>query len=539
MGDLTTEQSDIIVVCPSLRYLFDTVCQAGEGLIDAAYADALEENPQAYIIDIETDGQLPSDVIYFIPWKPHSDENLLRKSLQKFISIAMEKAAYDGYRRIAFPAIGCGEYGCSVNLVAQIFIEEIHRLLTTYSISVSIVIEPSKKAIYHAFQAQIDRLYITQQELNYSGISSDIGKGKLEIKMGDITREKVDVIIVSSSSINLKSAIMEAAGDDIQSFYDDELNYNQCSLLIPTPPGDLPCETIFFIKWKPNDDEAILQQSIVDFVSNAIQNMISYGFNSIAFPAMGCGDYGCSVVLVVKTLIKEVKNQLLKRKLPLKVIFVVQPDSVNVYDEFCKQALKSSEGVDIIALCQFPDTWIHSANDRKRFPVSPNTDEYMSVFQDFYQEMSNMDICVIKIERIQNERWYAQYLAHCQEFQKRMKRNTEKRLYHGCSEKAANLIIEDCFNRSFAGVNGTVYGVGVYFSSKPSYSHTYTRPNADGERCMFVSRVLIGKSTLGNSSMKTPPLGFDTTTDNKHIFVTYHDAQAYAEYLITYIRDRQ
>jgi hypothetical protein len=34
--------------------------------------------------------------------------------------------------------------------------------------------------------------------------------------------------------------------------------------------------------------------------------------------------------------------------------------------------------------------------------------------------------------------------------------------------------------------------------------------------------------------MKTPPDGFDSTTDGKHIFVTYHDAQALAEYLITY-----
>ncbi|CAF3882142.1 unnamed protein product, partial [Rotaria sp. Silwood1] len=52
--------------------------------------------------------------------------------------------------------------------------------------------------------------------------------------------------------------------------------------------------------------------------------------------------------------------------------------------------------------------------------------------------------------------------------------------------------------------------------------------------CMFLARVLIGKTTIGNSSMKTRPLGFDSTTDGNHIFVTYHDAQAYAEYLITY-----
>jgi hypothetical protein len=51
---------------------------------------------------------------------------------------------------------------------------------------------------------------------------------------------------------------------------------------------------------------------------------------------------------------------------------------------------------------------------------------------------------------------------------------------------------------------------------------------------MFVARVLIGKTTIGNPSMKTRPPGFDTTTDGSHIFVTYHDAQAYAEYLITF-----
>ncbi|CAF5042887.1 unnamed protein product, partial [Rotaria sp. Silwood1] len=340
MGDLTTEQSDVIVVCPSSRRLFDSICQVGQGSIDTAYEDALQENPRAHIIDIETDGQLPSQVIYFVHWKPHYDEYRLRKSLQKFVSIAIEKAVYDGYQRIAFPAIGCGNYDCSIELVAQVLIEQICHLLTIHSLCVSIVIEPNKTAIYDEFEAQLDHFYLSQLELNCACISSKIGNGTIEVKMGDITRETVDVIIVSSSSVNLKNAIIDAAGDDIRSIYDDELNNNQCSLLISTPPGDLPCEKIFFIKWKPDSNEAILQQSIVDFVSNAIQNMIAYNFNSIALPAIGCGDYGCPVAIVVKTLVKEVKKQLIMRNLPLKVIFVIQPNSTNVYDEFCKQALK-------------------------------------------------------------------------------------------------------------------------------------------------------------------------------------------------------
>jgi poly [ADP-ribose] polymerase 10/14/15 len=81
---------------------------------------------------------------------------------------------------------------------------------------------------------------------------------------------------------------------------------------------------------------------------------------------------------------------------------------------------------------------------------------------------------------------------------------------------------------------GIAYGRGVYFSSDAAYSDRFAIPNANGERFMFVSRVLIGNTTKGNSSMKTRPVGFDSTTDEKHVFVTYHDAQAFAEYLICY-----
>jgi len=51
---------------------------------------------------------------------------------------------------------------------------------------------------------------------------------------------------------------------------------------------------------------------------------------------------------------------------------------------------------------------------------------------------------------------------------------------------------------------------------------------------MFLASVLIGKTCVGNSSMKVPPTGYDTTSDGQNIFVIYHDAGAYANHLITY-----
>lgn len=82
---------------------------------------------------------------------------------------------------------------------------------------------------------------------------------------------------------------------------------------------------------------------------------------------------------------------------------------------------------------------------------------------------------------------------------------------------------------------GVVYGQGAYFSANAKYSHGFAPANTmNGERHMFVANVLVGDTIRGNKSMKTPPTGYDSTTDGDHIFVTYRDDQAYASYLIVY-----
>jgi hypothetical protein len=49
------------------------------------------------------------------------------------------------------------------------------------------------------------------------------------------------------------------------------------------------------------------------------------------------------------------------------------------------------------------------------------------------------------------------------------------------------------------GKNATAFGQGVYFAKNSEYSHQYTdkrknKPTAH----MFVSKVLVGKTTMGN-----------------------------------------
>ncbi|CAF3603883.1 unnamed protein product [Rotaria sp. Silwood1] len=490
--------------------------------------------PEASIITVKAGGQLLSKRIYFISWKTNSDESILCKSMEKFVSDALDKAVEQNYRSIAFPAIGCGLLKCSVSLIARTMVEEVYRKLQRHSISVLFVIQPEKKDVYDEFQKQIQLLESILPSNKLRKICATFDKGTIEVVMGDITMQKVDVIIGSSSSAFLREVIIKAAGNDIQKAYDFESKTHPNSILIATPSGILPCKQIFFVKWEPDSNEKVLEQSLVDLISTVVQNVKSYKFTSIALPAIGCGKHGCSIDIVVKTMILEMKKHLITKKLPWTVKFVIELDQKNIYNEFCKQVLTTQDGFHEPKTYHLPITWEKSIEHKIRFKLTITTDEYRFIVSNFDQTMKEKYTQIIKIERIQNERWYMQYIAHKEDFERRLKKNTEKSLYHGCPEQAANLIIEDCFNRSFAGKNGTLYGFGVYFSSNAAYSHGYTSLNTSGERCMFIARVLIGNTTVGNSSMKTRPLGFDSTTDGNHIFVTYHDAQALAEYLITY-----
>jgi len=110
----------------------------------------------------------------------------------------------------------------------------------------------------------------------------------------------------------------------------------------------------------------------------------------------------------------------------------------------------------ILVARQLPATWESSIEKKIRYTVSNITDEYTSISEPFLQGMRGLCVQIIQIERIQNERWFLQYLVHCREFKERLGTNTEINLYHGCSQKSAQSIINSCFNRSFAGVNGTV-----------------------------------------------------------------------------------
>ena len=88
----------------------------------------------------------------------------------------------------------------------------------------------------------------------------------------------------------------------------------------------------------------------------------------------------------------------------------------------------------------------------------------------------------------------------------------------------------------------------MYFAVNASYSSssTYSPPDANGNKYIFLALVLTGEYTTGNSKLRVPPAKdpnksnvvlYDSVVDNisnPNMFVIFYDAQCYPEYLITF-----
>ena len=96
-----------------------------------------------------------------------------------------------------------------------------------------------------------------------------------------------------------------------------------------------------------------------------------------------------------------------------------------------------------------------------------------------------------------------------------------------------------------------MYGKGVYFARDTSYSScdTYSPTDSKGNKYILACRVVVGEYCLGKQDAPTPDLRdaaknilYDSTVNslaNTILYVTYHDAQAYPEYLIRFKEKRK
>ncbi|MBN3297737.1 PARPT polymerase, partial [Amia calva] len=200
----------------------------------------------------------------------------------------------------------------------------------------------------------------------------------------------------------------------------------------------------------------------------------------------------------------------------------------------------------------YPLTWVPDLPNTECFakiPVPATSEAYLHVHRLLHQTLPETDVYIIAIDQIQNEWLWSKYKAQREFMSWRSGAEgdsavNEMHLFHGTT---ANVVEEICkmnFDPRLWGTkHGHVYGQGTYFAKDASCSARYI-PQGAGEEHMFLSKVLVGKSTLGNRALRRPPplpSGdlYDSCVDNEaqpKIFVIFDNSQCYPYFLIRYKR---
>ncbi|KAG7355278.1 receptor family ligand binding protein [Nitzschia inconspicua] len=191
----------------------------------------------------------------------------------------------------------------------------------------------------------------------------------------------------------------------------------------------------------------------------------------------------------------------------------------------------------------------------QRHSLDPKSPEYHRVGSAFLSSLKSKKLKIHGIERIQNMGMWQSYVVKRQTICYReteldrpqaLQRFEKCWLWHGTNKEVYEKIIQQGFNRSFCGKNATLWGKGVYFARDAEYSsrEVYSSPDNRGIKYVMACRVMVGEYCVGKRDAITPDVRcsrthslFDSTVDrlmNPSIYVTYHDAQAYPEYIIRF-----
>ncbi|XP_054649548.1 protein mono-ADP-ribosyltransferase TIPARP isoform X1 [Dunckerocampus dactyliophorus] len=200
----------------------------------------------------------------------------------------------------------------------------------------------------------------------------------------------------------------------------------------------------------------------------------------------------------------------------------------------------------------FPETWLPMAmsQDFLQVPMSRDDRSYRTVYSLFHKTVSETKFRIIKILRVQNPFLWEKYKRKKEYMSRRMSEMdrllSERHLFHGTSADVVEGICKHNFDPRVCGKHATMFGQGSYFARKAVYSHNFSKRSPKGVHCMFLAKVLTGRFTVGNPSMRRPPPInlrdpssdlYDSCVDNwvdPQIYVIFNDDQSYPYFIIHY-----
>ena len=273
--------------------------------------------------------------------------------------------------------------------------------------------------------------------------------------------------------------VLHAAGTDVKNtFYATKHQNQEQGVIVRTEK--LPCKRIIFVPWKPDLLTGLsVENAVQNFVIMAMDLAARERCSKLAFPALGkpkwwrrirflicsgCGAFHCDAAIVAKGMLFEVDQILQSRKSTVEHISVIiEETKQEVYEIFKHQLDVQKASRCAMKNEDLPIEWTSIDGQYPlRVLLSPSSEEYCSILKALRETMSATQTQSARVERIQNPRLYRHYQLEKKYLHEELKKETERRLFHGCPNETNTLesIMKNGFDRSLAGQH---YGDDIIF----------------------------------------------------------------------------
>ncbi|NXI45364.1 PAR14 polymerase, partial [Galbula dea] len=570
-GSITEEETDVIVNITNKTFNLKTgvskaiLSSAGRAVEDECAQ--LASTPNKNFITTQA-GSLPcKKIIHFVA----------QEDIKEVVSKVLQECELQQYTSVAFPAIGTGEAGRDPAVVVDNMIDAVTDFAKSNSSpslkTIKVVIfQPHLLSVFHKGMQKRESPPKTVARLLLSKLTSlwSSDKRSLKTKTRTVLEKKIDLAVVQICGENkqkveeaenwLKNTILkeqlqrEIKDDSIIHFGEaehEELHnlqkkYNIALYLASTFIQISGVEKNVWIVYSAIQEmiHRVKAAKEEEIKAKLLQNSVEWKYSE-----------NDSYVPFDSLTNMQLENAFMGKQKEIPVIingkkYMVNFESRCILDDQGKSAdvMRVDKSEDQESTVP-PVTWDDMQNQRLRVvTLKPETQEYRDVQEKFLKTCGSLKI--EKIERVQNPYlWKAYQIKKCEMDKKNGSKNNEKLLFHGTSEESSILINNNGFNRSYAGMHAANFGNGTYFAVNASYSanDTYSKPDANGKKYMYLARVLVGEYSQGTKGSIIPAAKdasnsidlFDSSTDNVNnpsMFIIFNDIQAYPEYLITFTR---
>ncbi|CAM4533985.1 unnamed protein product [Lepidochelys kempii] len=572
-GDITTQKTDVIVNISNQTFNLKTgVSKAileGAGPQVEAECAQLASQPHDDLITTQAGNLMCKKIIHLVA----------QNDTKSLVSKVLQECELKKYTSVAFPAIGTGQAGLDPAVVADNMMDAVVDFASDKSVQIVknikiIIFQPQLLSVFHAnMQKRESTANAPASESFFSKCASFFGLGKraTEKKPAMVLQKKVERTvfqICGESQKNMEDAISwiknlilkeqheNTISDEWISSFDDqeykELANLQKKLSIqleykyPVPLIRVSGVTKDVLRACLEIQEMIKrvravqeEQSKAELLSNLVEWQYLKNNQYLPFDSLTNLRLEDAAALNQKEINITIWNK----------NYQVDLEAKRAIDDTGKIMAILRISKDEGKLVALPEEWCDMKQERvKVVELHQEMKEYQDVQMKFQQTCSAFKI--EKIERIQNPYYWQAYQIKKQEMDsKNGNTNNERLLFHGTTSGSLTIINNKGFNRSYAGMNAACYGNGTYFAVNANYSShdTYSKPDANGKKYMYLARVLVGEYCAGQKGIIAPPSKnntdptdlFDSVTDNKpnpSMFVIFNDIQAYPEYLITFTK---